>query len=77
MPTGSVKWFDMKKGYGYIQPDDAEKDVRVNLSDVTASGLAPLLERQKLDYDLQPGYGTTIAVNLRSPFVKSSIVTRR
>ena len=70
MPSGSVKWFDMKKGYGYIQPDDAEKDVKVHLSDVTRSGLAPLMDGQRLDFDLQPGYGTTIAVNLRSPFAK-------
>jgi CspA family cold shock protein len=71
MPSGSVKWFDTKKGYGYIQPDDAEKDVRVNSTEVTASGMGPLLERQRLDYDLQPGYGTTIAVNLRSPLSKA------
>ena len=68
IPSGSVKWFDMKKGYGYIQPDDAEKDVKVHLSEVTAAGLAPLVDGQRVSYDLQPGYGTTIAVNLRSPF---------
>jgi CspA family cold shock protein len=72
MPSGTVKWFDMKKGYGYIQPDNAERDVKVNLLDVTASGWTQLSECQRLDYDLQPGYGTTIAVNLRSPFAKSS-----
>lgn len=76
MPSGSVKWFDPKKGYGYIQPDDAERDVRVNLSDVTAAGMVPLSERQRLAYDLQPGYGITIAVNLRSPS-KSSTDPRR
>jgi cold shock protein len=77
MPSGTVKWFDTKKGYGYIQPDDAENDVRVNLCDVAASGFAQLLECQRLDYDLQPGYGTTTAVNLRSPFTKTSRVPRR
>jgi cold shock protein len=66
MPLGKVKWFDVKKGYGYIQPDDAEQDVKVHLSDVIASGLNPLVDGQRVSYDLQPGYGSTIAVNLRS-----------
>jgi CspA family cold shock protein len=77
MPSGTVKWFDAKKGYGYIQPDGGEGDVRVNSTEVIASGIGPLLERQRLNYDLQPGYGTTIAVNLRSPFSKGSKPTRR
>ena len=70
MPRGSVKWFDSKKGYGFIQPDDAVQDVKVHLSEVTSAGLGRLLDGQLLEYDLEPGYGTTVAVNLRSPGIR-------
>jgi len=72
MPSGTVKWFDAKKGYGYIQPDSGEGDIKFHLSDATSSELKPPRDGERVDYDLQPGYGTTIAVNLRLPSVKLS-----
>ena len=48
MPTGTVKWFNPAKGYGFIQPEDGSKDVFVHISAVENSGLASLAEKQKV-----------------------------
>ena len=53
MSTGTVKWFNAQKGYGFIQPDDGSKDVFVHISAVERSGLASLREGQKVSYDLE------------------------
>jgi CspA family cold shock protein len=66
MPIGTVKWFDVKKGYGFIQPDEGSKEVVVRLSAVESSGLSRLAEKQRLSYDLEPGYGSSSAVNLKA-----------
>jgi CspA family cold shock protein len=66
MPTGTVKWFDPQKGYGFIQPDDSEREVMVRAAQVDAAGLRRLAERQRLAFDVETGYGTIQAVNLRS-----------
>jgi CspA family cold shock protein len=66
MPIGTVKWFDLKKGYGFIQPDEGSKEVVVRLSAVECSGLSRLSEKQRLSYDLEPGYGSSSAVNLKA-----------
>ena len=50
MPTGTVKWFDGQKGYGFIQPDQGSKDVFVNISAVEQAGLRGLNEGQKVEY---------------------------
>ena len=66
MSTGTVKWFNAQKGYGFIQPDDGSKDVFVHISAVERAGLGSLNEGQKLSYELQPGQqGKTSAVNLQ------------
>ena len=52
MSTGTVKWFNAQKGYGFIQPDDGGKDVFVHISAVQRSGMASLQEGQKLSYEL-------------------------
>lgn len=52
MATGTVKWFNGQKGYGFIQPDDGGKDVFVHISAVQRSGLTALDEGQKVTYDL-------------------------
>jgi len=67
MPSGTVKWFDAKKGYGYIQPDSGAGDIKFHLTDPDPK---PPRDGERVDYDLQPGYGTTIAVNLRLPSVR-------
>lgn len=65
--TGTVKWFNGQKGYGFIQPDDGGKDVFVHISAVEGAGLRGLNEGQKLSYDLeQSRQGKTSAVNLKS-----------
>ena len=55
MPTGTVKWFNPTKGYGFIAPDDGSKDVFVHISSVERAGLPTLREGQKIKYDLVPG----------------------
>lgn len=67
MSTGTVKWFNGQKGYGFIQPDDGSKDVFVHISAVEAAGLRSLNEGQKVSYDLERGrQGKTSAVNLQA-----------
>ncbi len=66
MASGTVKWFNAQKGYGFIQPDDGSKDVFVHISAVERAGLGSLNEGQKLSYELQPGQqGKTSVVNLQ------------
>ena len=52
MSTGTVKWFNAQKGYGFIQPDDGGKDVFVHISAVERAGLNGLNEGQKISYEL-------------------------
>ncbi|WP_342360364.1 cold-shock protein [Terrarubrum flagellatum] len=52
MQTGTVKWFNPTKGFGFIQPDAGDKDVFVHISAVERSGLGDLREGQKVSYDL-------------------------
>ena len=52
MSTGTVKWFNAQKGYGFIQPDDGGKDVFVHVSAVQRAGLQTLREGQKISYEL-------------------------
>ena len=55
MATGTVKWFNTEKGYGFIQPDEGGKDVFVHISAVQNSGLTGLADNQKVSYDLEAG----------------------
>lgn len=55
MPTGTVKWFNTTKGYGFIAPDGGGKDVFVHISAVERSGLTGLADNQKVGYELQDG----------------------
>ncbi|MDE2006940.1 MAG: cold-shock protein [Rhodospirillales bacterium] len=66
MATGTVKWFNGQKGYGFIQPDDGGKDVFVHISAVERSGMGSLNEGQKISFDLEQGrQGKSAAVNLK------------
>jgi len=68
MATGTVKWFNPTKGYGFIAPDTGGKDVFVHISAVQKAGLRTLNEGQKLDFDVeQQQNGRTAAVNLAAP----------
>jgi CspA family cold shock protein len=65
MATGTVKWFNSAKGFGFIEPDDGSKDAFVHISAVERAGLTSLSEGQKISYDLQPGQnGKSSAENL-------------
>ncbi|GAB4306612.1 MAG: cold-shock protein [Roseovarius sp.] len=55
MPTGTVKWFNTAKGYGFIAPDDGGKDVFVHISAVERAGLTGLRDNQKLSFELLDG----------------------
>ncbi len=55
MPTGTVKWFNPTKGYGFIEPDGGDKDAFVHISAVQRAGLDTLTEGQKISYELVPG----------------------
>lgn len=55
MATGTVKWFNSTKGFGFIAPDDGGKDVFVHISAVERAGLTGLNDNQKVEYELQSG----------------------
>ncbi len=65
MATGTVKWFNPIKGYGFIQPSDGSRDAFVHISAVERAGLKSLREGQEVEYDLVPGRnGKSSAENL-------------
>ncbi len=66
MTTGTVKWFNATKGYGFIEPEDGSADVFVHISAVERAGLGTLNEGQRISYELQrdPRSGKNAAVNL-------------
>ena len=55
MTTGTVKWFNSSKGYGFIAPDDGSKDAFVHISAVERSGIGELREGQRVEFELQQG----------------------
>ena len=57
MTTGTVKWFNPTKGFGFIEPEDGSKDAFVHISAVQAAGLQSLNEGQKVSYELKSGQG--------------------
>ena len=65
MATGTVKWFNPTKGYGFIQPEDGGNDVFVHISAVEAAGLRTLNENQRVSYELTSEKGKTSATNLK------------
>jgi len=65
MPTGTVKWFNIQKGYGFIQPEGGAKDVFVHISAVERSGMSTPREGQKLSFDIEQDRGKASACNLK------------
>ena len=68
MATGTVKWFNAEKGYGFIQPDDGGKDVFVHISAVEQAGMRNLQEGQKVEFEVVADRrtGKSAASNLRA-----------
>ena len=65
MASGTVKFFNTQKGFGFIQPSDGGKDVFVHISAVQKAGLQTLMEGQKVSYELVTERGKTAAGNLK------------
>lgn len=65
MATGTVKWFNKKKGYGFITPDEGGQDVFVHISAVQKAGLRSLDEGVKISYELMSERGKTVAGDLK------------
>ncbi len=65
MATGTVKWFNGQKGFGFIQPDNGGKDVFVHISAVEKAGIGSLNEGDKVSYEEVANKGKTSAENLR------------
>ena len=66
MAIGTVKFFDTKKGFGFIQPETGEKDVFVHISAVERAGLGTLTEGQRVDFEVVTERGRSAAGNLKS-----------
>lgn len=68
MSTGTVKWFNEQKGFGFIQPEDGSKDVFVHISAVERAGLRGLAEGQKVTFDIENDRrsGKPAAINLQA-----------
>ena len=66
MSSGTVKWFNSQKGFGFIQPDDGSKDVFVHISAVERAGMSTLNEGQRLTYEVVTERGKQAASNLQN-----------
>ena len=64
--SGAVKWFDKTKGYGFIKPDNGNKDIFVHISAVLAAGLNDLKENQKVEFDIVEKNGKSNAESIKS-----------
>jgi cold shock protein len=65
MATGSVKWFNEAKGFGFITPEDGEKDLFVHFSNIEAEGYKTLAEGAKVSYESRQGQKGPEAINVR------------
>ena len=65
MPKGKVNWFNKTKGYGFIEPEERDKDVFVHISAVKNSGMEDLEEGQELEFEIVENNGKTSAENLK------------
>ena len=65
MATGTVKWFNPTKGYGFIESDEGGRDIFVHISAVEAAGLETLDDGAKISYELETNNNKTSAVNLQ------------
>jgi CspA family cold shock protein len=66
MATGTVKWFNPAKGFGFIEPEGGDKDVFVHVSALEQAGMSTLSEGQRVSYDVVTERGKTAAGNLKA-----------
>ena len=66
LATGTVKWFNTTKGYGFIVPEDGQKDVFVHISAVEKAGMRSLTEGQRVTFDVATERGRPAAVNIQA-----------
>lgn len=66
MATGTVKWFNSEKGYGFIAPDDGSADLFAHFSAISGDGFKELREAQKVEFDSEPGPKGPQAANIRA-----------
>lgn len=66
MPTGTVKWFNSDKGYGFIAPDDGSADLFAHYSEIEGRGHRNLEENQKVEFDTEQGQKGPQATNIRA-----------
>jgi CspA family cold shock protein len=65
MNTGTVKWFNASKGYGFVEPSDKSRDVFLHISAVEAIGLSDLQDGQKISYNIESNKGKISAVDIK------------
>jgi CspA family cold shock protein len=65
MPTGKVKWFNSKKGYGFLTEDGTEKDIFLHVSSLEESKLKTLKEKQQLEFEIKEENNKLQAINLK------------
>ncbi len=65
MPTGTVKWFNSEKGFGFIQPDEAGPDLFAHYSAIATSGFRTLEDNQRVEFEVTPGTKGPQAANIR------------
>ncbi|PJJ72566.1 CspA family cold shock protein [Diaminobutyricimonas aerilata] len=66
MPTGTVKWFNSEKGFGFIAPDDGSADLFAHFSAITGNGYRNLVENQRVEFDTAEGPKGLQAANIRA-----------
>lgn len=66
MPTGTVKWFNVTKGFGFIAPDDNSEDLFVHFSAIVSNNYQPLKENQRVSFDVADGQKGKLASNVKS-----------
>ena len=65
MANGTEKWLNTNKGYGFIQPDNGDKDIFIHISAVEKAGLKTLLENQKVSFEIKQDKGRSSAANIK------------
>ncbi|MEA0971123.1 Cold shock protein [Candidatus Megaera venefica] len=65
MNTGTVKWFNASKGYGFVEPSDKSKDVFLHISALEAIGLSDLQDGQKISYNIESNKGKISAIDIK------------